>query len=168
MRVKTAQDFKAAYPQAKEAAERAVFRMESNPDTQAEIVQDALLTAWEKREQFLGECEFSTWVYRIALNAMKNHIEYNRRHKRRGEAVELDFEAVDYETPEQLAQAAELHRAISVAHNGLGAKGIQAFGMHYFQGLPQQEISEVLGVPKETVKSRIRLGRNALMCALSV
>ena len=166
MRVKTAQDFRAAYPEAKEAAERAVFRLERNPEVRAELVQESLLRAWERREQFMGDSEFASWVYRLALNVTKVHIQSVCRHKRSGETLELDFEAVDYETPEQVAQAEELQRAIFATVHGMTPSIGQAFEMHYFQGLPQQEISEALGVPKETIKSRIRLGRNAVLEAV--
>ena len=34
--------------------------------------------------------------------------------------------------------------------------------LHYFQGLSTMEISEVLGIPQGTVKTRLYTGRNKL------
>ena len=44
------------------------YRMSGNAHDAEEIVQEAFLRAYQKLEQFAGNANFGTWVYRIAAN----------------------------------------------------------------------------------------------------
>src|SRR5216683_7285836 len=47
---------------------RVAYRMTGNPHDAEEIVQEAFLRAYQKLQQFAGNANFGTWVYRIAAN----------------------------------------------------------------------------------------------------
>ena len=50
----------------------ACLKITRNPDMAADAVQDALLNAWNKREQFHRSARLDTWIHRIAINAALN------------------------------------------------------------------------------------------------
>ena len=64
----------------------AAYRLLGDPAEVDEAVQEALLTAWNKFDQFRGGAKVSTWVYRITVNHCCDRI---RRRKR--EAEKLKF-----------------------------------------------------------------------------
>lgn len=47
----------------------ACLRITRNADLAADAVQDALLSAWQKRRQFERSAKLETWIHRIAINA---------------------------------------------------------------------------------------------------
>ncbi len=47
----------------------ACVRITGDPGLAEDAVQEALLKAWTRRDQFRGESEIDTWIHRIALNA---------------------------------------------------------------------------------------------------
>ncbi len=75
----------------------AAFRILGNSAEVDEVVQDALLVAWNKYNQFHTGAKLSTWVYRITVNQCFDHL---RRRKR--EAVKLKaYAETETETPEE-------------------------------------------------------------------
>ena len=77
----------------------ACLRITRDADLAADAVQDALLKAWNRRDDFRGEAALDSWIHRIALNAA---IDLTRRRKTRAED-ELDddsFEAAPSASPE--------------------------------------------------------------------
>jgi RNA polymerase sigma-70 factor (ECF subfamily) len=46
----------------------ACLRITRDADLAADAVQEALLKAWDRRDEFRGESELDTWIHRIALN----------------------------------------------------------------------------------------------------
>ena len=47
---------------------RLAYRMTGNKEDAEEVVQEAFLRAYQKLQQFAGNANFATWVYRIAAN----------------------------------------------------------------------------------------------------
>ncbi len=56
-----------------------VHRVLHIPAETEDMAQDVFVTVYRTLEQFRGDCSFSTWVYRIALNLCKNRIKYLQR-----------------------------------------------------------------------------------------
>jgi len=44
------------------------LRMMSEPSRAEDLTQDTFVRAWQKLETFRGKSEFSTWLYRLAVN----------------------------------------------------------------------------------------------------
>lgn len=62
----------------------AAYRVLGDPAEVDEVVQDALVKAWNKFDQFHGEAKLSSWVYRITVN-----LSCDRIRKRKHEAAKL-------------------------------------------------------------------------------
>jgi RNA polymerase sigma-70 factor, ECF subfamily len=56
-----------------------IFRLTASREDTEDIVQDALLRAYQKRDSFRGESTFKTWLFTIASNTAKNHLRAKRR-----------------------------------------------------------------------------------------
>ena len=139
-----------------------------------EIYQDVWLKVIERCEDFRGDAKFSTWLYRIARNLC---IDHQRKMKFRGHA---SFDepprgqsgtigervANPGPTTEALAAGRLMQDRIADAVQALPDEQREVFLLRHLQGLAFQEISDVVGVPANTVKSRMRYALERLQRAL--
>jgi RNA polymerase sigma-70 factor (ECF subfamily) len=121
----------------------ACLRVTRDPDLAADAVQEALLKAWGRRDDFRGESELDTWIHRIALNAA---IDLMRRRKSHA-ADELDAEtlaAAAAAAPDsEYAQDAIL-RDLATAMQRLTTLERQTFLLKHIEGWHLEEIAESL------------------------
>ena len=129
----------------------ACLRITRDADLAADAVQDALLKAWDRRNDFRGDAALDSWIHRIALNAA---IDLTRRRKTRAED-ELDddnFEAAPAASPESEYAFEALGRDLSTAMNRLSAMERQAFLLKHIEGWRLDEIAESLQTTINGVK----------------
>jgi RNA polymerase sigma-70 factor (ECF subfamily) len=124
-----------------------------SPDDAGDAVQEAFLRAWLALPRFRGGARFSTWLYRICLNAA-----HDQRLKRRAEPVEL----VERPDPRDAFAASELSGELQDALDALDETYRVAVVLYDVLGCSYVEIAEMTGVPEGTVKSRIYRGRTEL------
>lgn len=116
-----------------------------------DAVQEALLRAWLGLPKFRGGARFSTWLYRIGLNAA-----HDQRLKRRDS---LAAELPDPADWRDLFAERELSSQLQEALNDLEESFRVAVVLSDVLGCSYAEIAELTGVPEGTVKSRIFRGR---------
>jgi RNA polymerase sigma-70 factor, ECF subfamily len=120
----------------------------------ADAVQDALVRAWLALPRFRGDALFSTWIYRIVVNAA-----HDVRAKRRELPAEELPEPAD---PRDRFADQELSGDLQKALDGLDEGYRVAVVLYDVLGCSYAEIAELTGVPEGTVKSRIFRGRSEL------
>jgi RNA polymerase sigma factor (sigma-70 family) len=140
-------------------------RLGTDPATAEEIAQETMVTLWHKAPQFDPQkSSLTTWLYRIARNRRVDNLRRNR----------LDFldasdpilEAAD-ET-DLLAEVDMQQRkdAVRSALASLPEEQLSVVRLAFFDDLSHSQISEQIGLPLGTVKSRIRLGFTRLRRSL--
>jgi RNA polymerase sigma-70 factor (ECF subfamily) len=129
-----------------------------------ELYQDVWTKVIEQCGEFRGDSKFSTWLYTIARNRCVDHA---RRMKFRSHAP-LDVLGRDSDQPlmervsnpgpstEELAAGGTLKERIARAVEELPEEQREVFLLRQLQGLGFREIAEVVDVPVNTVKSRMR------------
>lgn len=136
------------------------FGMLGREEDARDATQETFLSAFRNLRGFRGEAKVSSWLHRIAVNQC---ITRQRRAKVRSETAledEAEKNAAVFALPAEVspAHAAE-HGQISVAVRkaviALPPDLRQVVVMKEFEDLTFQEISDVLGVPLSTVKSRL-------------
>jgi RNA polymerase sigma-70 factor (ECF subfamily) len=129
-------------------------RLLGSPDDAADAVQDALIRAWLALPSFRRGARFSTWLYRICVNAA-----HDQRLKRRAAPLEEVPEPAD---PRDEFLAHELSSELQAALNELDEDYRTAVVLYDVLGCSYAEIAELTGVAEGTVKSRIFRGRARL------
>jgi RNA polymerase sigma-70 factor (ECF subfamily) len=132
----------------------ACLRITRNPDLAADAVQEALLKAWNHRDDFRGEAALDSWIHRIALNSALDLI---RRRKRRGED-ELDVEAhaaAPWAGAENEYVQEALGKDLSAAMQRLTALEQQVFVLKHIEGWRLDEIAESLQSNLNSVKNAL-------------
>lgn len=112
-----------------------------------DLRQDVLVNLWESRKKFRGDCRLSTWIYRIALNTCISAF----RKKRRSPQLTDNFPEIPDDDPRLAALHNEMHDLISK----LSASD-RALILLWLDELTYNEISEILGIPRNTIASKLR------------
>lgn len=124
----------------------------NNPEDAADIMQDTMLTAFEKIQDLKEPGYFRTWLTRILINKCKDFLDKRSWEIAFDEMPEKSCNdtVLDHLIYEELIQAVdEQYRDILV--------------LHYVKGFKATEIAEVLGMKDTTVRTRLRRGRENLM-----
>jgi RNA polymerase sigma-70 factor (ECF subfamily) len=135
-----------------------------------DIAQDVFLRIWRRPDHYVPQRgRFVTWLLSVARNGAVDQIRTRgrrRRHETGSEesAQELPDEGRD---PALMAQLSDERQKVRRALASLPLEQRRVIEMAYYGGYTQQEISEMLGQPLGTVKTRIRLGMQKLRAALA-
>lgn len=139
--------------------EDAVFniamRMMSNRADALDATQETFVALFRRAHSFRGDAAFSTWLYRIAVNASHDLL------RKRGRSIPSDElnEPALARSPED-ASAAQIDVSRALAQ--LPQEYREAVVLHDIGGATHEEIATTLGIAVGTVKSRISRGRKAL------
>jgi RNA polymerase sigma-70 factor (ECF subfamily) len=141
-----------------------VMRVVRREEVAEEVVDDAMFVLWTKAVAFEGGSSVSTWLLGIAYRQALKALERDRKHSR----VDADEEAlaqVHDPDPAIDPQMAALIRD----DNARLQEAISALGEHHrvvveltAMGHSYGEISEVIGCPENTVKTRMFHARQQL------
>ncbi len=141
-----------------------------------DLSQEVFIKAWQALPRFEAKARFSTWLYRIAHNAV-----YDWMRKRKIESVgELNdgiFERdrIDAassttpsggESPDAMMAQGELRAKIEAALGKISAEHRQVVLLKDVQGLSYKEIAEVMSCELGTVMSRLYYARQKLQTLL--
>jgi RNA polymerase sigma-70 factor (ECF subfamily) len=130
-----------------------------------DAAQEAFLRVFRSLSRYRGESSFTTWVFRVAVNASLDQ----ERRRRRGFAPPRDPEAalpLLTPGPEQTAEDLERCRSVLAAMRGLQPALRRPLVLREVYGLGYEEIGLLLGRPLGTVKAAVHRGRTALLAAL--
>ena len=142
-----------------------VRRFVNNHEDADDLVQEIFLKIWTALPSFRGDAQLFTWVYRIATNETLNWL---RREKVRSA---LRFTSIDAEMERRIdsdpffdGDAAD--RALSKAVAKLPEKQRQVFVMRYYDELPYEEMSAVLGTSVGALKASYHIAQEKVRAAL--
>jgi RNA polymerase sigma-70 factor (ECF subfamily) len=145
-----------------------VYRMLGDYDDAAETSQEVFLSAYRAIGQFRGDANFSTWLYRIAVNhATTRRKSTNSRQKR---LVTLDTtDMIDDAQlgPAETLEKKELRERVQRALNDLEPEDATVILLRDLQDISYEDVARMLKIPVGTVKSRLHRARQALKARLA-
>ena len=164
--------FRDLYEQYKDRIYNVCYRITGNPADALDAAQETFGILFRKIDGFRFESRFSSWVYRIAVNAsidLKRRAA-NRRLPSLDQMTQIrgedspSLEPVDEAAPSPIESAAteELELEVQAAITRLSPKMRGITVLRYMQGLSYEEISISLGISLGTVKSRLARAHQAL------
>jgi len=169
--------FRQLYPRVR----RTVWGMMGSETEADEVAQETFIKAWDKRDRFNFQSQYSTWVHRIAVNSALDAL--RRRRRQRGRFLSLftgndphhdsqRTESPQSQTsplshPDARAQSRELGCLIETAVNGLPEDQRTVLVLREYEDYSYGEIAETLGIKPGTVMSRLHAARQKLQTILS-
>lgn len=120
-----------------------------NPQLVDDLVQEVFLRVWRAAPSYEPKAKVSTWIFHIAHNLW-----INQSTKRREQPLEGTDAPVE-SAPEEGLERRELRDAVRRAVEALPAGEREVLILAEYNGFRYPEISEILGIPVGTVKSRM-------------
>jgi RNA polymerase sigma-70 factor (ECF subfamily) len=131
--------------------------------TAEELYQDVWQRVITARSRYAPEAKFSTWLFQIAHNRITDHWRAQQhRPPAPADAEERTAREADPETPERQLSAFEERRRLQLALEELPAEQKEVVLLRLEQELTLEQIGEITGVGRETVKSRLRYALDKL------
>ena len=140
----------------------AMYYVMDNRSDVEDVVQDALVQSYVKLSTFRRKSAFYTWLYRIAFNLATNAKRRRRPIVSLEDAAEVSALSGRGGSPTEKCQQDERAAQVHAALSSLEPKLRSAVVLRDMQGHSYQAISELLGTPIGTVRSRIHRGRAEL------
>ena len=147
-----------------------VSRILNDRECADDLAQEVFVRVFVHRRNYRHGSKFSTWLFTIAANLAKNEI---RRRVRKRNWFSLDAlqemlkdSAIQFADPaegrETTLEREQLQAAVGRAIATVPEKYRLALVLRDIEGLPYEEIAQVLGIPGGTVRSRINRARGML------
>ena len=135
-----------------------------------DLAQETFLKIYEEAWDYIPLGAFRAWMFRIARNLMIDTIRKQSRDALIGAyrpsqgSEDLIWQRIvaDLDTPLQQVRAQELRTALTQSLDELPEEQRLTFTLHHFSELKLQEIADILEIPLNTCKSRLRLAREKL------
>jgi len=144
-----------------------------DPDLAETITQDTLLRAYKGRAGFLGDCSLSTWLTGIAINITRDHLRSGRyKFWKQLKATAADvhemasFLPSEAVSPERRMLAKERIRELYAVLEGLSYNQRTIFLMKFSEEMSVDEISEILGMAVNTVRTHLHRALKAVRSKL--
>ena len=122
-------------------------------DDRQDLVQEMLIQCWRSYERFDERVQFSTWMYRVAVNVAISH--FRREGVRIRDTVPLEECGLDLAAADALFDDdGDNMRALRQLINGLDELN-RALILLFLEGFNSEEIAAVVGISASNVSTRI-------------
>jgi RNA polymerase sigma-70 factor (ECF subfamily) len=149
-----------------------VYRMLDDYDRAVDLTQETFVRVWVNAGRYQATYSFSTYIYKIAHNLAISELRQRKRRRtiqfptffsdKDNEEMEVEIEDRKQPLADDVMIDDERRRAVTRAIASLPEKYRAALVLCDIEEKSYDEISEVLGLPVGTVKSRINRARNLL------
>jgi RNA polymerase sigma-70 factor (ECF subfamily) len=139
----------------------AVYSFGGDEAAAGDVTQQIFLKLMTAITQFRGDAQFTTWLYRLVVNACNDERRRRRRFLSFGESMPAS-RLEDRRPQEKHYARVEIASSVRAAINELKPKFRLPILLKYIEGLSYEEIAAVMGCSKGTVASRLNRGHKAL------
>ncbi len=126
----------------------------------ADITQQVFLKLMTRIQQFRGDSEFATWLYRLVVNTCRDEQRKQRRFVPLADSFLSSMKSES--SPRRNYARKEVSKRVQTAISELKPKLRWPILLKYVEGMSYEEIGVVLGCSKGTVASRLNRGHQAL------
>lgn len=146
-----------------------IVRMVRDPVVAEDLAQDAFIKAFRHLSRYDPNRKLASWLFKIAHNTTLDHLR-----KKQLDTVPLEVEggggeetwevlaAPDTQSPDRLAESAELMQGLEQALARLKPNYREILLLRFREGLAYHEIAEVVDLPMGTVKIHLHRARKQL------
>lgn len=137
------------------------FRFTMETGSAEDIVQEAFIRVWKNLSRYRTEIKFSTWFYTIVTNLCLDYLRSRQgRNRRNLQDVEHVLQTRSVYAADTDLHQQELVNAILLLAHALSAKQRAVFILRDLEGLPVEEVCEILSMSAGNVKSNLHHARS--------
>ena len=138
-------------------------RMVNDEREARDLVQDVFVRAWQRLPTFRGQSALATWLHRLAVNVVLEHLRSAKRDFAR--FIDNDDDPTS-DLPATRAASPDTQMDIDRAVAQLPAGARTVFVLHDIHGYSHDEISQMTGIAPGTARAQLFRARRALMRVL--
>ncbi len=127
-----------------------ILKLTGDPETAADVVQEAMLRSVLNIGKFEPRAKFSTWLITIATNVYRDMLRKNKVHVQLDENMATHASDVEDEVLSKISQE-EVKKTLQQ----LPYEKRAVFVLKHFHGYKYEEIAVILDIPIGTVRSRL-------------
>jgi len=140
------------------------FRMLGNEEKAKDVVQETMVTIWQKLKKIKSAQVYKTWIYRIVVNKCYDEM---RKMKRNPEYVadEQTWRLISERLsvgPSASMENSETANIIGILTDRLSKKQKAVFVLSDLEGMSNDEISDITGISKSAVKANLYHARKQI------
>lgn len=148
-----------------------------NKDDADDLTQEVFVQAYQSLNRFKGKAAFSTWLYRITVNAALNKIKRSSRNPiknridsifSRDMTIEIPFMQSDQENPESILIRREHSEWLQKILDSLPEKQRIAIVLSKYDDLSQKEIADIMDTTEGAVEALLQRAKINLRRKLTV
>ncbi|MCW6052178.1 sigma-70 family RNA polymerase sigma factor [Lyngbya sp. CCAP 1446/10] len=134
------------------------------PSLLDDLAQEVFLRVWKGLPKLKQQENFATWLYRITWNVASDQRQaFAKQHS-------FDSKLKNQETMDRVIVNNHRSDLMQLHYQDLVQQGLEQLSfehrsvlvLHDLEDIPQKEVSQILGLPSGTVKSRVFYARNAM------
>ncbi len=125
-----------------------------------EIYNDVMFAVWQKAGSFRADAKVSSWIYGIAYRVCLTHVRKEQKHTK--DSSDIDFDSLPEKVEQENALQEDRLDQIKRAMAQLKELHRDVIELAYFDGHSLEEISQILKLPLNTVKTRLFHARQKL------
>jgi RNA polymerase sigma-70 factor, ECF subfamily len=148
-----------------------------NKDDADDLTQEVFIQAYLSLNRFRGQSAFSTWLYRITINASLNKIRKSKRFNfserlirlfGQEKSEDINIQIPDSETPENLLIKGEFRAIVNRALDSLPGNQRTVMILSKYDDLSQKEIASIMKTTEGAVEALLQRAKANLRKKLSV
>jgi RNA polymerase sigma-70 factor (ECF subfamily) len=132
-------------------------------DEAEDMTQEIFIKVYQNLKSFRSDSgSFQSWIMKVGRNLIIDHYRQARRYQQAGGSEELETLNLKDETipnPHRAAEQTEAAKFLMEGLQSLPPELKEAVILRDLEGMAYQEMTDLLGIPEGTVKSRINRGR---------
>jgi RNA polymerase sigma-70 factor (ECF subfamily) len=128
--------------------------------TAQDILQETMITIWEKAGNYRGEGRVIAWMFGIARNKAMRSFRKKRELLINEQAADLPQNNRD--GPEKKINLRQRNESLRAGLKALSPKHREVLNLFFLHGMNQSEVAQICNIPVGTVKSRLNQARKDL------
>ncbi|MGY3794467.1 RNA polymerase sigma factor [Aquimarina sp. 433] len=130
-----------------------------------EITQDVFLKIFKNVLKFKRESSLNTWIYRITVNTSLNYLKKKNRFKLFNNRL-INSQSIDFHHPGVLLENKEKAAILYKVIDCLSKNQKTAFILSYIEGLPRQEVADIMETSLKAVESLLQRAKKKMKSEL--
>jgi len=139
-----------------------LYKMTLNKEDAEDMTQEVFIKAYNNLYSFEKKSNFSTWVFKIAINTLNSHFRKKKDYDLNKDEVLMNIKCSEKEIPEEALDLKEKRQEALKILEGLTLEQKNAIILKYIKGFSYKEIGEILGVNEDSAKMKVHRAKKKL------
>jgi len=139
-----------------------LYKITLSKEDAEDITQEVFIKAYNKLYTFERKANFSTWLFKIAVNTLNDNFKKKKVFELEKEEAMLSIKCSERDIPEEALSLKEKKLEVLRLLEGLTLEQKNAIILKYVRGFSYKEIGKVLGVSEESAKMKVYRARKKL------